>query len=91
VLNTEEERDTVKIIFLQPNRRSLSYRTPTTCTLQEWTFYRLTMQDILMQVDLCTATGRVYTFRAQKNDIIDKKHASFHRLLSGYCQTTGMA
>jgi hypothetical protein len=71
VLSTEEETDTVKTMFLHPNT---SYTHPTRLDILQ-----VARHDILLKVDLCTAMGRAYTFRAQENDKIDKKHASFHK------------
>jgi hypothetical protein len=45
-------------------------------------------QGILTKDNLRTAAGRAYTFRAQDNDKINKKHVSFiNRLVSDYSTT----
>jgi hypothetical protein len=35
-------------------------------------------QDILMDVDLCTSTERIYMLRAEENDQINKKYVFFY-------------
>jgi hypothetical protein len=80
VLSNEEETGTVKIMFLHPNGPSLSYMYPTRLDILQ-----VPRQDIVMKVDLCTATGRTYTLRAVENGKVN--HASLHkyiRLVSDY-------
>jgi hypothetical protein len=74
VLSTEEETDTVKIMFLRRDGPSPSY---TYSTRQG--VLQVPRKDILMVVELCTATCRTFRLRAEKNDEVNKKHASFHK------------
>jgi hypothetical protein len=53
VCKYRKREDTVKIIFLHPNRPSPLYTHPTRPDILQ-----VHRQDILMKVDLCMATGR---------------------------------
>jgi hypothetical protein len=63
VLSTQEETRPMKIMFLHPNGPSLPYTYPARPNI-----LLVHRQDILMKTDLCTATGRTYTLRAEENE-----------------------